>query len=369
MADMFSNNLQGRKREWWCDPAWWTRAAVTYALAVAGGGLAKYLHIPLPWMLGPFFACGLVSAFGARLAAVPLSRELGQLAVGLAVGLRFTSATLIAMLALLPAMLAATVYVMAYTFLAAFLFYRLAAVDRTTAFFATAAGGVADMAIIAGEKGGAPPSVAIVHALRVSTTVAIIPLLVTAFGTPGEVLVLPIADGAGLFWLALALVGSIGMVQVLKRTPLPNPWLVGPMFLGIVLGATGLLRLNVPPILIIVAQLAIGAWLGTRFQRATLTAMPRVALAGLAISIFMVAAAGLGAFALAALTSLPITTAFLALAPAAVTEMVITAKVMHLDAEVVTAFHVMRIFLVCSTILLVFKLYNRTIGDSVGSGI
>lgn len=354
---------------WWRNPNWWARAGLTYAVALAGGAAAAYLQVPLPWMLGPFFACGLVSAFGARLAAVPLSRELGQLAVGLAVGLRFTPATLIATLTLLPAMLAATIYVMAYTFLAAFLFYRLAAVDRTTAFFATAAGGVADMAIIAGEKGGAPSSVAMVHALRVSTTVAIVPLLVTAFGTPGEALALPVADGSGLVWLAVALVLSVGAVQVLKRTVLPNPWLVGPMFLGIALGASGLLRLNVPPILIIVAQIAIGAWLGTRFQRAALAAMPRVALAGLGVSMFMVAAAGLGAYAMAAVTDLPVTTAFLALAPAAVTEMVITAKVMHLDAEVVTAFHVMRIFLVCSTILLVFRLYNRTIGGSIGSGI
>jgi hypothetical protein len=40
---------------------------------------------------------------------------------------------------------------------------------------------------------------------------------------------------------------------------------------------------------------------------------------------------------------------------------------MHLDAEIVTAFHVMRIAIVCSTVLLVFKVYTQLQGASDGS--
>jgi hypothetical protein len=42
---------------------------------------------------------------------------------------------------------------------------------------------------------------------------------------------------------------------------------------------------------------------------------------------------------------------------------------MHLDAETVTAFHIMRIAIVCSTVLLVFKLYNHLTGATHGSRI
>ena len=101
------------ERPWWREGQWWRRAALTYAVAIAAGFLASRLSIPLPWMLGPFFVCGTLAAAGVALASIPLSRELGQLAIGLAVGLRFTPATLLATLSLLPAMLAATVYVMA----------------------------------------------------------------------------------------------------------------------------------------------------------------------------------------------------------------------------------------------------------------
>lgn len=44
----------------------------------------------------------------------------------------------------------------------------------------------------------------------------------------------------------------------------------------------------------------------------------------------------------AAATGLPFAVAFLSLAPAGITEMVLTAKIMRLDATVVTAFQIVR---------------------------
>lgn len=344
-------------RAWWRDGLWWRRAALTYGVALLAGAAAAAVGMPLPWMLGPFFACGVISALGARLASVPLGRELGQMAVGLAVGMRCTPATLLATLSLAPAMLGATVYVVAYTMLGAMLFRPLAGCSPSTAFFATAAGGVADMAVVAKDKGADAASVAIVHALRVSCTVAIVPLLAVSYGQGGTAPA-PVPGDASLLLLPLLILAAFGTVWLLKHTPLPNPWLIGPMFLSIAVGASGLARITIPPLLIVLAQLLIGAWLGTRFRREVLVTLPRVALAGIVVALFMIVAAFAGAELLALATGLPLTTAFLALAPAAVTEMVITAKAMHLDAEIVTAFHVMRIFLVCSTVLAAFRLYN-----------
>ena len=353
----------------WQDPSWWLRCLLTYALALAGGYAASRLSVPLPWMLGPFFVCGAFAAFGAKLAFLPMGREFGQLAVGLAVGLRFTPATLAATLGLLPAMLAATVYVIFFTFIAALILRPLAGVDRVTAFFATAAGGVADMAIVAKAHGGDSSAVAIVHALRVSSVVAIVPVLVITFGAPGSAADTTAAAGQDLLMLAGALVLAYIVARLLKPTPLPNPWLVGPIFLGLALGASGLMNIAVPPILITLAQVAIGTWLGCQFRREVLLSVPRVAAAGFAVSLFMIAAAAAGCFVLAAATGMPVTTAFLSLAPAAVTEMVITANVMHLDAEIITAFHIMRIAIVCSTVLLVFKFYNYVTGALYGSRV
>lgn len=345
------------------------RVVATYALAGAGGYAATLAHLPLPWMLGPFFACGAVSASGIRLAFLPMGRELGQVAIGLAVGLRFTPAILAAAGTLLPAMVGATLYVIAFTMIAAAIFARLAAVDRTTAFFATAAGGVADMAVVAKEQGGNPNAVAIVHALRVSGVVSIVPILAVVIGGGGGPA--GAVEGAvrNLPLLAAVLVAAYGVARLLKPTPLPNPWLVGPIFLGLVLGASGLVTLSVPAPLIVVAQVAIGTWLGCQFRREILVTLPRVAAAGLAITLLMVAAAALGALVLGAATGLPFVTAFLAMAPAAVTEMVLTAQYLRLDAEIVTAFHIMRIAVISATILPAFRLFEKLQGGHHGPGI
>ncbi|MGI9417732.1 MAG: AbrB family transcriptional regulator [Geminicoccaceae bacterium] len=337
------------------------RLALTYGIATAGGAAAHVLDIPLAWMLGPFFICGAAAAFGAGLATLPLSRELGQLTVGLAIGLRFGPATLLAALSLLPAMLASTLYVVVYTMIGALLFRPIAGVNATTAFFATAAGGMADMASVAGERGGDRATVGIVHAMRVSTTVAVVPFLVIAFGAPGTIPDAEPVSAEGLVWLVLAFALAFPAIGLMRRTVLPNPWLVAPMLVGLLLSVSGILAVKMPPVLITAAQLMLGAWLGCQFRRDVLARLPRVSLAGAAITLFMIAAAYVGAWCLSLATDLPVATAFLALAPGAMTEMALTAKAMHLDVEIVTAFHVTRIFLICSTILVVYRLYIRLI--------
>jgi membrane AbrB-like protein len=336
-----------------------TRILLTLVLATAAGAFANLIRMPLPWMLGPLFACAAVSMAGWRAEFVPMGRELGQVAVGLAVGMRFTPAVLASALALLPHMVAATLFVIVVTTAAALLHAALAGVDHKTAFFATAAGGMADMAVVAEERGGDPTAVSITHAIRVATVVSVVPFLVFAFGSHGAGSAGASGVSGSLLLLGFALLLAYGAALLLRPTPIPNPWLVGPILLGTLLGASGLLLVEVPWVLIVVAQILIGTWLGCRFRREVITKLPRVALSGLAVSILMVIAAAAGAAVLSAASDLPYTTSFLALAPAAVTEMVITAQAMDLDPQLVTAFHVMRIAVVASTILLVYALFRK----------
>lgn len=349
-------------------PRWWLTLALTYAIATVAGFAAKAVNMPLPFMLGPFFVMAALSIFGFRSVLVPMGRELGQVAIGVAVGMRFTPAVLAAMTGLLPAMVLGTAYVVVFTMAAAFLFKPLAKVDDVTAFFATAAGGVADMATVAKDYGGAAGSVAVVHAMRVSGVVALVPFLVVLFGEPGHV---PDSAAVGSHWGLVILSLALGylMARLLKPTPLPNPWLVGPIFMGIIIGVLGLYSVKIPSVLISIAQIMLGTWLGCQFKRDLLAALPRVTFAALVISLFMIGCAAAGAVVLTLATGLPYPTSFLSLAPAAVTEMVVTAQVMHLEAEVVTAFHVMRIAVVSSTVLIVFKFYLRLRGGSIGPGV
>ena len=361
MAAPLNKRMPGSAPPW---ATWFPRRpslaiAATFVIAAVAGAIADRLGIPLPWMLGPLAICAGFSIAGAPLRRVPMGRELGQVMVGLAIGLRLTAEVLASTFVLLPHMVLATMYVMTVTTAAAFLLRPLAGVDGRTAFFATAAAGMADMAIVAKRVGGRSDAVSVVQAVRVATVVTAVPLLVVFFGSDGGIS--GPADVRVATPLELGLLFALGVLGVYAVRPLgiPNPWLLGPIFVGAGLAAAGLIPATIPNIFVVVAQIMIGIALGVRFERELILRLPRVVAGALAISALFVLAAAIGAWVLEAVAGVPFATGFLSIAPAGVTEMVITAQVMHLDTATVTAFHVMRIAVIATSILLTFRLYER----------
>lgn len=343
----------------WLEARPGTRLALTLVIATIGGFAASAIRMPLAWMLGPFIATAAVSLSGVPLRAVPHGRELGQVIIGLSVGMRFTVSVLAATFALLPAMFLSITAVIVITTLAAFILIPIARVDRTTAFFATAAAGMADMAAIAEHRGGNPSAVAVVHAIRVALVVLSVPLLVYAFGEHGTVL--PVANTAShdLLLVALVIALGYGFSRLFGLTHFPNPWLIGGVLFGGILGVTDLLVVSIPRIILIISQLAVGVSLGARFERELIVKLPRVALGAVIVSIVLILAAAAGALLLSKLTGLPYSVSFLSLAPAAVTEMTLTAQAMGIDPQIVTAFHVMRVSLVEVSILVVYAIFKK----------
>lgn len=342
--------------------------ALALALGVVGGVIAWRLRVPLAWMIGPMVATAAASLVGWRLTPVPMGRELGQAVVGVAIGLRMTQAVLASVAALTPAIAVATVGVIATTTAAAFLLRPLGRVDARTAFFATAAAGMADMALVARRHGGDADAVATVHAIRVAAIVLVVPVLVVAFGSGGTVAdVAP--PGAHPLALAPVLALAVACAYALKPLGFPNPWLVGPMLGTAAFAAIDPFPAAVPWAALVVAQIAIGIALGTRFKRESLVRLPRVALAGVAIAGLLIVAAAAGGAVLSAATGLPFAVAFLSLAPAGITEMVLTAKIMRLDATVVTGFQIVRIAVIASTILPMYRLYGLLARRVHGSAI
>lgn len=334
--------------------------ALALALGVAGALVANALRMPLAWMLGPLLACAAGSMAGLHLESPPYGRELGQAVVGLAIGLRFTPDVLAAAATLLPAMVAATLYLMVITTVAALVLKPLGRVDRNTAFFATAAAGVAEMAIVARERGGDPDAVSVVQAIRVAVVVTIVPILVFTFGTDGGIGDRGQASsGTSVVVFGVLALGLLAAAALRRLPAFPNAWLFGPLIVGALVASLGTVSLSVSWPMLVVAQVLLGVALGCRFDRERLGRLPRVVASGLAVALFLIAASSLGAAVLSAVTGLSYATSFLALAPAGVTEMVITARVMHLDTVSVTAFHVVRIAVIAATIIMSLGLFDR----------
>lgn len=334
------------------------RMGLALLIGIAGAVAARTISMPLPYLLGPLLACGSASIMGAPLAALPYGRELGQVAVGLAIGLRFVPVVVIAIAKLLPFMLLATILMIAATMIAALLLQKLAGTDRKTAFFATAAAGLAEMAVVAHQKNADSDTVAVVHLIRVTSIVTIVPFLVMIFGEDGGIHLTPIPfRGEAIPLVALFVVGAAAAFLV-RGLKLPNTWLLVPAAIGALVSGFGFGPFAVPSIVLTVAQVVIGVWLGCRFRRSLLGRLWRVTSSALVTTAFLLAVAMAIALALSAATGLSFVTSLLAVAPAGVTEMALTATGMHLDATTVTAFQITRIAVVMTTILLTFRIFE-----------
>jgi uncharacterized protein len=332
--------------------------ALALLIGGAGGYAASRLRVPLAWILGPLFTCSAATLLGLRLRPVPYGRQVAHVVVGLAIGLRLTPAVLAATAGLLPAALAATLYMIGVTTAAAFVLRRLTRTDRRTAFFGSAAAGMAEMAILASERGGDAQAVSIVHAIRITCIVVVVPLLVFAFGVDEGFQDPPATAAAGPLELAGMVALGFGAAYLATPFRIPSPWFLVPTFLGAVIASTWAV-ISIPWPLLVAAQLVLGIALGCRFEPTMLRRLPRVIAAALVVAVLLVLASAAGAGVLSAATGLSFATSFLAIAPAGVTEMVLTARIMHLDAATVTAFQLMRILLINSSILLVYRLFER----------
>lgn len=327
-------------------------------VGLASGWMAVRLAVPLPWMLGPLVGCGVAGVLGVRVLEVPATRRLGQAVIGVAIGIRMTPPVLANIVGLLPAIIAAALGVAGLSMAAAHALRVVGRVDARTAFFACAPAGMAEMAGISRRFGGDPEAVSIVHAIRVAGVVLLVPVIAIAVGHAGTVVEGPPTSASP--WLLLPILGLGFLVaHLLTRTSVPNGWLLGPLFIAAVVAGVLPAAPGPPGPLMVFAQLAIGVALGCRFRREGILRLPRVALGGLMVTAFFVIMAVAGGGALALLGVLPFATAFLSVAPAGLTEMVLTAKGMQLDPTVVTAFHVVRIAFITAAVSPLFRLYLR----------
>ena len=71
-----------------------SRLIFGFLTALAGAQLALWLHLPLPWLLGPLLLTAVCSARGWPISGHTLFRNAGQWCIGTSLGLYFTPAML-----------------------------------------------------------------------------------------------------------------------------------------------------------------------------------------------------------------------------------------------------------------------------------
>jgi membrane AbrB-like protein len=280
--------------------------------------------------------------------------------IGGAIGVQFTRAILVNLVTLLPLMVAVAFLAILVGAVAALILMRIGHVDRTTAFFATIPGGVAEMVNVAPRYGAQLEPIMVAQTLRVGLIVAVAPFLVIQFAQTG---VQAVSQAAVMAWpTALMLLSSCALAGALFAwSTFPNAWFLGSIAVGIVLATAGLAEGRLPDLVLIPAQILIGASLGVQFRREFLTRLLRLLIASSAVVAFTSVSMALLGAGVALALAMPIPTLVLAFAPAGMAEMVLTAKLLGLDGTVVAGFQLVRIIVIMLLCRPAYRLFARIV--------
>ncbi len=328
------------------------KTLATVAVGGAAGWAAYEGGLPLPWMMGPMLAVGLVGILGIernghgvyvpywlRTAMVPV--------IGVMLGSGFTPEVVAGMREWWITLSALVVFILLCSALTYQFYRRVYRFDPATAYFSSIPGGLIDMAIIGEGQGGDSRTISLIHFSRILVSVICLPFLMrhiyTATGptslTAGESVPMEIVDVVLLG--GCAVVGYFGGLLI----RLPGAQISGPLALSAILHATQTTVASPPVWLIVVAQIVVGSGLGARFAGVSLRAAGRLMIAAIFATVIMFSVTLVTAFAMSRFVDEPLAALILAYAPGGVTEMSLIALSLNIGVAFITSHHIARIAL------------------------
>ncbi len=316
-------------------------------LAAVGGALFAWLGAPLAWMLGAMFFTTAASLAGARLEMSLGLRKFMLAVLGIMLGSAFRPEIAGQIVRWLPSLAVMTVFIALITSLSYTYFRKIAGLDRVTAYFSSAPGGLSEMNAVGESMGGNGAIISLVHATRILVVVGTIPVYFRYIAGLDIPALPPGLDGflEPMDIIMLAGCAVIG-VPLANRLSIPAGALVGPMLLSAALHISGLTSAAPPGPIVAIAQIVIGAGIGCRFTGLSLAAVWRIILLAAGSGLMMVIAATAAGFIAAPLIGGEPRPLVLALAPGGLAEMSLIALSIGSGTAYISFMHIMRIILV-----------------------
>ncbi len=334
-------------------------AAIAYGLTAA--------RFPAALLLGPMIAAIAFGVGGSRLGVPRPGFLAAQAMIGCLVAHAVTGQIAQTLLEDGPLIVAVVLVTVAVSGMVGWTLTRLRILPGTTAAWGSSPGGASAMVAMAEDFGADPRLVAFMQYVRVAAVVFSASLAARFLM---EAAPAGAAAGAGdasdpgsvAATLLVAVVGAL----VAIRLKVPAGAQIGPMVLGSILHATGLLRMSLPVPLLELAYACIGWYVGLRFTRETLR-LTVTALPGILAATFAVIALCAGwAVLLTLLLPIDLLTAILATSPGGLDSVAIIAVGSQADVSFVLAVQTLRLFVVLLTGPLLAKWISRSVPEGVG---
>ena len=321
--------------------------ALTYVIAGIGVGIFIWLQLPLPWLLGPIFACLIAALAGVPMKGNKLINDAMRSILGVAVGATFTTTLLISMAAMWPTLLMIPVMVACIAVIGVPYFQRVWGFDFATSYYSAMPGGLQDMLAFGEEAGGDVRALSLIHATRVMVVVVALPFILQGYW--GADLTNPPGAAASTIdpsqMLLMVFCGIAGL-QGAKALVMFGASILGPLILAAIMALLGVLQHRPPAEAIWMAQFFIGMTVGTKYAGVTGAEVRKDVAAALGFCLILIALTFVFAEAVHLFHLAPPMETLLAFAPGGQAEMTVLALIVGADMAFVIAHHVLRIFVV-----------------------
>jgi membrane AbrB-like protein len=327
--------------------------------------LLTWARLPAALMLGPMIAGILMENGGAHLRVPKLPFIAAQAVLGCMIARILTPDVIHSFERQWMLFLGVGLLVTVASCLLVWIISRLRILPETTAIWGLLPGAASAMMIMADAYGADARLVAFMQYLRI-VLVALLASIITRFWVHASgTAVAPVAWFAPIDWLPFAETLALVLAGVILGpvSRIPAGIIMVPMFVGIVLQASGLLEIVMPRWLVAASFLFIGWTIGLRFTRNVLLyalhALPQIVLSILAMMLFC----GGVAFILVELLGIDPLTAYLATSPGGIDGALIIGASTKVDLGFVMALQVSRFM----SVLVFGPILSRFAADRISS--
>lgn len=327
----------------------------TLLCGLLGGFLFALLNLPLAWMLGPLTAVLIWKLLTKRDLYWPRSfRNGGQMLLGYSMGLSFTITSAKQIVDQLPSMVIITVLMVVFGLGLAFAVSKLTGINISSAVLGTTPGGLSQMVLLSEEiKGADSTVVTFMQTIRMLTVIFIVPILSIHAFSSGEtekskptIELVTQAEYGNFFQIIMVLAIVLFITACAVHFKCPTPWIIGPLLTSAILTVSGFETPQLPPILVVLAQLCLGVYLGLGIKMNMLGNWKKLLPFSFISGLLIVGFALVLAYVLHIIYPISMTTAFLCIAPGGLPEMGVTAHTVHADVSMVAAYQLFRVFFI-----------------------
>ncbi|MGE0767576.1 MAG: AbrB family transcriptional regulator [Hyphomicrobiaceae bacterium] len=323
---------------------WSVLLAVSFAFVIA----ALWARLPAALLIGPMVAAILIGTADGSIRVSLKTMISVQGVIGMLMG-RAIPLTFIDDLGRdWPLVLMGLAGVIVAASLIGLFLTRWGGLPGTTGVWGISAGASTPMILMSEAYGGDPRIVAVMQQIRIILVIAIAALVARIWTPSSEVHAmqsswLPAVDWvAFLATIAIALGGAFGAVWM--KIP-AGPMLV-PLMLAVIIQETGLLKIELPPLLLALCYALVGWNVGLRFTRPILWYAFRALPIILAATFALIAICGLLAGAMVLVGDVDPLTAYLATSPGGADTIAIIAASSAVDMRFVMAMQTSRLVVV-----------------------